>query len=435
MLDDFAGRLARVDAARLAPLVEKVLQRKGVRLRTWSYEPLNGGFGRFSGVLGTYRFQGTATAEDTGNGTANGTGHSTGEDMLLPWSLVLKVQGCVAESEASPDPAAWGYWKREALAYQSGLLADLPPGITAPRCLGYEDVADNEAWLWLEYVTEDRERLWPIEQYALAARDLGRFNGAYLAGRALPRHPWLTGPVQGEQTVALIEPCFADLEAWCRLPEAAHVLPAATRRDMAKVWEQRQLLLHALGSLPRCFCHKDAMRRNLLARRAPDGTWQTTAIDWALAGVDAVGEDPGELLMISLAHLEAPIDRAQVLHATILEGYLAGLEEAGWDGDPEQARLGYTIAAALAGMRQCGRDLFGISAGMPREVVEGMFGHTVEVVLDQHAGLFELAAELGHSALAMVRGNREQSNTSRTDRRGTGDTRHRGGGGGVLEPA
>jgi hypothetical protein len=39
---------------------------------------------------------------------------------------------------------------------------------------------------------------------------------------------------------------------------------------------------------------------------------------------------------------------------------------------------------------------------MPRDVVEKLFGHRVETVLDQHAGLFHFAAELGHSALTMV---------------------------------
>jgi hypothetical protein len=42
MIDDFAGRLAEVGSARLAPLVEKVLQRPNARLQNWSYEPLDG---------------------------------------------------------------------------------------------------------------------------------------------------------------------------------------------------------------------------------------------------------------------------------------------------------------------------------------------------------------------------------------------------------
>lgn len=395
MVDEFAVRLAGVDAARLAPLVEKVLGRPGVRLRTWSYEALDGGFGRFAGVLGIYRFQGTATAD----------GGTEGE--VLPWSLVLKVQGCVPQSEGSPDPAAWAYWKREALAYGSGLLAELPPGISAPRCLCCEEVdgaAGSEAWLWLEFVPEGRERMWPLEQFALAARDLGRFNGAYLVGRALPNQPWLTGPEQAKETLALIEPCFADLPAWCTLPDAQRVMPSATVASMQGVWAQRQLLLAALADLPRCFCHKDAIRRNLLARRAADGSWETVAIDWAYAGVDAVGEDPGELLMISLAHLEAPVAQAETLYSMIFDSYLAGLQEVGWRGDPEQARLGYTIAAAVAGMRQCGRDLFGINDRMPDEAVEKLFGHPIGTVLDQHAGVFRYAAELGHSGLAMISG-------------------------------
>jgi hypothetical protein len=49
--------------------------------------------------------------------------------------------------------------------------------------------AGDEAWLWLEFVTEATERVWPLGHFAVAARDLGRFNGAYLAGSALPEQP------------------------------------------------------------------------------------------------------------------------------------------------------------------------------------------------------------------------------------------------------
>src|SRR5215218_10199847 len=91
MIEEFASRLAAIDAPLLEPLVQKVLGRPAVQLLNWGYESLSGGFGRFFGVFGVYRFRGTARA---------------GAD-ILPWSLVLKAQGHTSTPESSSDPAAW----------------------------------------------------------------------------------------------------------------------------------------------------------------------------------------------------------------------------------------------------------------------------------------------------------------------------------------
>ena len=92
-----------------------------------------------------------------------------------PWSLVLKVLGPAAGPD---DPTHIGYWKREMLLYSSRLLDDLPAGLRAPRCYGCDEPMDSVVWIWLERVREDRERAWPLARWALAARHLGRFNGA-----------------------------------------------------------------------------------------------------------------------------------------------------------------------------------------------------------------------------------------------------------------
>ncbi len=50
------------------------------------------------------------------------------------WSIVLKILN--NPKEWAQDPRSWAYWKRELLAFQSGLLATLPIGLSAPRCYG-----------------------------------------------------------------------------------------------------------------------------------------------------------------------------------------------------------------------------------------------------------------------------------------------------------
>ena len=39
------------------------------------------------------------------------------------------------------------------------------------------------------------------------------------------------------------------------------------------------------------------------------------------------------------------LDKAQELEETVFEGYLEGLHEAGWQGDPQQVRLGHAAAS------------------------------------------------------------------------------------------
>ena len=102
-----------VDRTRLERPVAHVLGRPA-RVTAWQGEALSGGYGAASG--GVYRFRGYARYGEGG--------------PPRPWSLVLKVAR--SSPRASGAPAAWGYWKREALAYRSGLLADLPGGL-APR--------------------------------------------------------------------------------------------------------------------------------------------------------------------------------------------------------------------------------------------------------------------------------------------------------------
>ena len=106
-----------------------------------------------------------------------------------PWSAVRKV--------LQRAGARWtDDWRREIDVYASGFLESLPAGITAPRVYAIEET-EEQASLWLEDVSESIP-VWPLARYGVAARDLGRFNGAYLAGRprrALPRG--VTGSREG----------------------------------------------------------------------------------------------------------------------------------------------------------------------------------------------------------------------------------------------
>ncbi len=159
-----------------------------------------------------------------------------------PWALVVKV--CAAAD--GTDPGAWDYPPREALAYGSGLLAALPGGLAAPRCLAVEAQPDGTTRLWLEAVADAHPGPWPLDRYALVARHLGRFNGAYLAGAPLPDQPWLS---RGwlRDFVEPSGPALAELERLAGPggpPLLRQLYPSPVVAELRRLWD-------GAGALPR----------------------------------------------------------------------------------------------------------------------------------------------------------------------------------------
>ena len=296
---------------------------------TWHHAPLEGAFGHAYGV---FRFAGQAR---------------TGAKARA-WAVVLKVIG---PAEGSHDPVAHDYWKREALAYASGLLDSLPGGLAAPRCLGVVEQPDQETWIWLEDVAEP-EPAWPLERYGLAARHLGRFNGAYLTGWPLPDVPWLsTGPLRAR--VAMGEPGVPELRRLSRHPLFEGLMPGDSLDRCLALWAARERLMARIDALPRALCHNDAVRRNLAARQDAEGSPQTVALDWAAMGTGPLGAEIGPLFRGLSFDVIGP-DRIPDLDTIIFEGYVQGLRDAGWRGDRRLARFGYTAAAALSSIADKG---------------------------------------------------------------------------------
>ena len=166
------------DVAELSAVVRRVLGTTEAQVVTWEHQVLYGGGGALSGRSGVHRFAGSARAGD----------------RTLPWSAVLKVIGAPSGDAGATtgvgDPRHADYWKREAEAFGSGLLDALPAGLAAPRCFGVAERPEDMR-IWMEEVDDTIGAPWPLRRFGVAARHLGRFNGAYLAGRSVPALPWL----------------------------------------------------------------------------------------------------------------------------------------------------------------------------------------------------------------------------------------------------
>lgn len=329
MVEGVEDQLEAVDRTVLTPLVQRALGRKGVQVGEWRCQPVIGGLEMASGLC---RFSGNALAP--------------GE--TIPWTLILKI--VQAPPGDGGDPQGVRYWKREALAYQSGLLSNLPGGLAAPRCYEVVERPDGAYWIWMEDVGDEIGEKWPLEHYGTVARCLGRFNGAYLAGKPLPTHPWLTRRWL-RKYIENAAPAVDLLLNSMDHPLIRRALSGITADFMQRVWEERHAILETVERLPQTFCHLDAFRRNLFSRRhvnghhangrTTDGSQQVVAVDWSYMGIAAVGEELAPLIGASIGFFAVMPADALVLEQIVLEGYLEGLHDAGWQGNPDLVRFGY----------------------------------------------------------------------------------------------
>lgn len=238
------------------------------------------------------------------------SGAATGEISLLtgvvrtgatdtPFRIVRKSVRPLSSGRHAPyanDPAHWAYWRREPLAYASGMLPS-GPGLAAPRCHG---VVDNVIYL--------AETTGNTESPETAAARLG----AWQATATMPAVDWLADHQLSQRIAA------SDLD-WS-------LVDADPR--MAAIWQDRHELLNRLEHVPRVPVHGDFSAGNLIA--LDDAT--TVALDWATFGIGPVGADLASLALSA--------------HSDLLELYLAGLNNQFAKSDVE---LGYRATLALTG--------------------------------------------------------------------------------------
>ena len=378
-LETQAAQLAATDRATLTPLVQSVLKSETAEVTDWECEQLHGGIGVGTAI---YRF--------------SGEGHDRGQKV--PWSLILKTL-CPAEHNA--DVSAWNYYKREADAYQLGWVDDLPGGLAAPRCFGVAEHPEGTCWIWLEDVAEEIGPCWPLEQFGVVARHAGQFNGAYLVEQNLPSWPWLSsGWLRGY--IALSAPAMPLIRNSLDHPLVRLGWPGDASDRMFRLWEERDLFLDALDRLPQTLCHLDLFRRNLFARKTAEGDDQTVAIDWAFVGRGAIGEEIAPMVLASVAFHEVDLAQVQVLEDIVFEGYLEGLRDAGWRGDPQQARLGYTAASLRFRFAELHRAMEMILDESQHPFMEQVFGRSVEEIESHWAHVGELCYGLTDEARELM---------------------------------
>lgn len=326
-------------------------------LVSWSGWPLAGG----GECLGVWRIE----------------GHALVAGKPRQWSIVLKGwNGQVGDS----PPTAWNWPLREMELYRSGILEDLPGGIRAPRCFGNLEREDGTVWVWLEDITDGIQAPWPIERYAVVARQLGQFNGTWLVNGPLPDAPflsrnWLRGWVEASRPA--IDAFLVDPD----LARQSGVYPDSVLDAYASLWARRQTIYDEMARLPQTFGHLDAFSRNIFVRERHGNPGDTILIDWSFAGTVAIGEDLVPLVGGSVGFMDAPVSAVGELAELALEGYIAGLADAGWRGDAATVRRMFHAALGLRyGIGPMRLILFGLLDPSGIALMEKMFGHPIEKV-------------------------------------------------------
>ncbi|NUR74567.1 MAG: hypothetical protein HOU81_27470 [Hamadaea sp.] len=223
----------------------------------------------------------------------------------------------------SDDPGHWNYWRREPLAYSSGVAqAYSAYGIAAPSLLSSSSLFDGSVAFWLDVVTGTPGTAWkPSDFHAFASR-LGSAQGS-LCG--LPfNEPWLSR----DWLRSYVErtPVWARWDVDWDHP-LARVWPSWVRERLASLWASRLSQVSLALAAPRTLAHLDVWIMNLFS--SPTGF---TLLDWAFVGEGGIGEDPANLIVDSVTDGYLPVSQLPEIDDAVTSGYIDGLRASGYTG-------------------------------------------------------------------------------------------------------
>jgi hypothetical protein len=322
-----------VDATTLTPIVLRATGCTEGELVEWTSEPIRPTSGNWGSSV-IYRFSGTVRQQDE----------------TLPWSLVLKVSCKTIEAVGGAAGADDTALRREAAFYRSDLIQDFPAGFRPARCYALDEqvgqAGRTEYWFWLEDLgsrSASRAAGWTVDDYERAAYGLGLSSGTFIDHPALPDATWLKrDDVRGyvEHAAPQFHALFADRIT----PLVQRAFPASAVDSLRALWQSRETHLLTLDRLPQTLVHGDAQQTNLFL--ITDGARDPgiAAIDWCAVGVGPLGLDAAQLFATSAFTFTTGVGQLADVAEGIYERYLAGVQAAGWQGDPRVVRLGYTTS-------------------------------------------------------------------------------------------
>ena len=320
------------------------------------------------------------------------SGNGQDQHGVKPWSVVLKLLKNPGEHT---EPSHLWYWKREYLAHESGLLSGLPRYVAQARSYGTNEDSLG-AWLWMELLTDATEGSWGLDEYEFAAHQLGRFNAACLMGPPMPTYSWFaTNHVETWLSV------FLNDTVWTQAIVEQVFTPQTRARVMALVQDKDNFQL-TLQQLPQVFSHLDYKRSNLFLRRTSATEKEVVAVDWGDCGIAALGADLTRLVGASTFFCDWDAAKLADLDAIAFAAYISGLQEIGWDGDPDVVRLAYTTWFALDWACTAPGAVVFVAENENRAFIERIFGCAPEAMIENLVKLCDYALERADEARQLM---------------------------------
>jgi hypothetical protein len=321
---------ATLSTARIEAPVQRLLASPTATVLDWSATPLTPGLGvTTSGLL---RITGTAAVLT----------HPDERLSQVPFSLILKG---VRRWRDIVAPHHWTYWKREALAYASGLLEHLPDGLRAPTCYGVDELSESEALIWLEDLGSDMKRRWNAANFERAARLLGRLNGQPLPAAFDPPPAWWSRDIL-RHWVEIMDRRFAQLDVARDDPVLGPLWSDESVTLLRAIRQRAPAMLELLARLPTTLGHGDANPGNF---SLPDDESSSDAvlIDWSGVGLRSPGADLDCLLFhAATAHGYDEFALVEIGELAIAS-YLHGLDDIEWQDDRGVVRPAFAASYAL----------------------------------------------------------------------------------------
>ena len=314
-------------------------------------------------------------------------------------SLVIKV---VRHGTGSTPDQLWqsgseeshrNYWKREWLAFDSGLLDALPGQLRAPRTALTTERDNGECWIWMEDVTGRTSAALHLEDYSRIAHALGTTQGAYAGGAVpLPDQPWLSRNwLRGWVDVcAHFVETIRDDDRW-HDPRLASLRPLRSR--VSDLWDCRDELLAVADEPPLTLAHWDFWPMNVYA--ADD----VVAIDWSQVGISGITHDLDQLTLDTVWMHIRPDESLDLLEDLVLPAYREGLRDSGYEISLEQLRRWYAAAAALRYAWLAGGQVDLVADPDRVRGQEQRFGRDIATITATKARAMEHALALGERAL------------------------------------
>ena len=205
---------------------------------------------------------------------------------------------------------------RELLAFETGLLDELPATFHHPYLDVIRDEAHEQYWALLEDVSGDIANIGmvdalPDETIRTILSHLAAFHAHFWERPSLRDTPWLMSlntPVDFwyklvvEVIDNVADPCEATryvLGEWPWVADGIRnlldSLEPATRALIEDLFRHPQRLIDEIKHMPITLCHYDFDNRNLGMRYGPDGP-QTVVIDWEIVGWGLSSADVGRFL-------------------------------------------------------------------------------------------------------------------------------------------